>query len=185
MEAFRVNYQWRTAVVKDSGAYCFPQRFTPDFRQTYSHAAVYRWRLMRISGEQKEPIYIGEAEDVVRRIQRVIAPAKKEKPGDTNYRLNRIFKDYAATGRTVVLDIADIEPFEINGHSYGRGTLGDRFKRRALENLLLVDAVEDCRYELLNIAVDPVEKVRAAIAMLPPNVIREIAKKYAPESLGK
>jgi hypothetical protein len=138
---------------------------------------------MRVAGEQKEPIYIGEAEDLVRRIQRVITPGKKASETNTNYRLNKLFAGRVESGRTVVLDIAVIQEFEINGQRYGGDTLGDRFKRRALENILLVDAAKDSHYELLNIVIDPVEKARAVLSTMPPNAIREIAKKYAPASL--
>jgi hypothetical protein len=141
--------------------------------------------LIRVAGEQKEPIYIGEAENVVSRIQRVITPAKKAPESNTNLRLNKLFTSYVAGGRMVALDIADIQEFEINGKRYGGDTLGDRFKRRALENIILVDAAKDSQYELLNIVIDPVEKAREVLATLPPNVIREIVKKYAPDALKK
>lgn len=177
MDSFRFTYQWRTAV-----PYRFPERFTPAFRQAYSRSGVYRWRVLRIAGEEKEPVYIGEAENIVRRMQRVVTPAKKERAGDTSYRLNKIFKDFVAKDRTVVLDIADIDQFELNGQRYGGDTLGDRFKRRALENILLVDAVNDSHVELLNILIDPVEKVRVWLATLPPNQVREIFEKYGPKA---
>ena len=139
--------------------------------------------MIRAPGEQKEPIYIGEAEDLVRRIQRVITPGKKASETNTNYRLNKLFTSYVASGRTVVLDIADIQEFEINGQRYGGDTLGDRFKRRALENIILVDAAKDFHFELLNIVIDPLEKQRAILSTLPPNKIREIVRKYAPDAL--
>lgn len=178
MDSCQVHYQWRAG-----GGYNFGQCFTPDFRNVYCRPAVYRWRLMGNAGEQKEPIYIGEAEDLVRRIQQVITPGKKAIETNTNFRLNKLFTGYVANGRTVVLDIADIQEFEINGQRYGGDTLGDRFKRRALENIILVDAAKDFHFELLSIVIDPVEKARAVLSTLPPNVIREIAKKYRPDLL--
>jgi len=79
MDSFQIHYQWRAG-----GGCNFGQRFTLDFRRAYCRPAVYRWRLLRNPGEQKEPIYIGEAEDVVRRIQRVVTPGKKA----TSYLIN-------------------------------------------------------------------------------------------------
>jgi hypothetical protein len=178
MDSFQIHYQWRAA-----GDYCFPKRFDADFRRSYCHAAVYRWRLVRITGEHKEPVYIGEAENLVRRIQRVLTPAKKARDSNTSFRLNKIFAGYVAEGRSVVLDFADIQDFELNGQRYGRDTLGDRFKRRALENVLLVDAAKDPQFELLNVVIDPIEKVREFLSTLPPNGLRDIAKKYSPDSL--
>ncbi len=169
---------WRSALAREGQAYCFPDKFTRDFRDRYSISAVYRWRVMRIEGEVKEAIYIGEAEDLVRRIQRVLTPSRKTKGGDTNKRLNKIFHKYLKADRTIVLDIADFEPFEINGIRFGSDTIGDRFKRRALENILLGDAQASDKYELVNIFVDPVEKARQAVAKLPPSAVREVIKRY-------
>ncbi len=179
MSGFEISIQWRTVTARENGAtYNFPEQFTYYMRQEYSKPAVYRWRVMRISGEAKEPVYIGEAEDLVRRIQRVRTPSRKTKEGDTNRRLNKIFHEYLSAERKVVLDIADIEPFEINGVRFDKQGLGDRFKRRALENILLLIAQSSPGYELLNMVVDPIDKAERALKMLKPHQIREIIKHY-------
>ncbi len=182
MSGFDVSVQWRTAIARENGdAYCFPDKFTTYFRATYAIPAVYRWRVMRTSGEPKEPIYIGEAEDLVQRIQRVRTPSKKAKEGDTNRRLNKLFHEYLAAGKKIVVDIADIEPFEVNGVRFDRHGLGDRFKRRALENVLLVILQESMGFELLNMVVDPIDKAERALKMLKPHQIREVIRHYGLE----
>lgn len=133
---------------------------------------------MRTEKEPKEIVYIGEAEDLARRIQRVRTPARKGKGGDTNKRLNKIFHEYLKADRTIVLDVADFEPCEINGVRIDREAIGDRFKRRMLENLVLAMEQQVGRYELLNIAIDPIAKLRQKVAMLPPKKLREISKQH-------
>ena len=68
---------------------------------------------MRKEGEQKEPIYIGEAEELPKRIQRVRTPSNKAKDSNTNKRLHQIFQKYLTEGRIIVIDVADIDPFEV------------------------------------------------------------------------
>lgn len=178
MSGFTNHVQWRSALAREDQAYCFPDKFTRDFREKYSISAVYRWRVMRIEGEVKEAIYIGEAEDLVRRIQRVRTPSRKAKAGNTNKRLHKIFREYLRAGRKIVLDIADIESYEINGISFGCDTIDDRFQRRAIENILLAIAQASNEFELLNIIVDRVEKARRTLAKLPPHVVREVIRRY-------
>ena len=177
---FNLEVQWRTALVQENGQpYCFPDRFSLYFCDKYAMSAVYRWRVMRVAGEQKEPIYIGEAEDLVRRIQRVRTPSKNGKVGNTNVRLNRIFRDYLLTGKKILIDIADIGPFELNGIRFDGQALGDRFKRRALENLLLVLAQNSAQFEILNTIVEPLDKVERLLRELKPHELREVQRKYA------
>ena len=180
MENFQIQYQWRNA-----GGYNFGQPFTPNFRRDFSRPAIYMWRVIKNAGEQKEPIYIGETENLVRRIQCVMAPGAKVKETNTNYRLNKLFKGYVESGRTVALDLADIQEFQINGHWYGGEMLSDPFKRRALEHIILVETANTPRFELLNVLMDDHAMARAAVLSLPPNKIREIARKYAPDFMNK
>lgn len=178
MSGLTIYVQWKTAFARDGELYYFPEKFTRYFKEKYSIPSVYRWRIMRSEGETKEFIYIGEAEDLVQRIQRVRTPSRKARDGDTNKRLNKIFHEHLSAGRKIVLDIADIEPFEINGIRFGRDTIDDRFQRRAIENILLAMAQASNEFELLNIVVDRVEKARRTLAKLPPHVVREVFRRY-------
>lgn len=136
---------------------------------------------MQNEGDVTEPVYIGQAEDLVRRIQRVLTPPRATKNGNTNQRLNKIFSDFVRNGRRVVLDYADIDPFEVNGVRFGRDTLSDSFKRCALENVILALEAPNPHYELLNAVLEPVEKsLQALQAVLPAYKVREIVRKYIP-----
>ena len=59
---------------------------------------------------------------------------------DAERRLHDIFAKYVAEGRAIVIEFADVEPFEVNGVRLGRDTIGDRFKRRAIQHRLGLSA---------------------------------------------
>jgi len=178
MSGHAIFYQWRSALAREGEPYQFRDAFTGFFRDKYSVPGVYRWRVMRTSTNTKEPIYIGEAEDVVRRIQRVRTPSRKAKEVDTNKRLNALFHSYLSAGNIIFLEIVDVESFELNGVRFGRDTMGDRFKRRMTENLLLAIEQKSGAYELLNITIDPVQKARKALEKLPPGEVRKLIRQY-------
>lgn len=181
-----ISVQWRTATVGDGGeAYYFPDKFTRYFREKYSVPLVYRWRILRAQPGDREPIYIGEAEELPRRIQRVRTPSRKAKDSDTNKRLHQIFQKFLSQGRRIVIDVGDVEPFELNRVRFGGDTTGDPFKRRALENILLALAQSSEEFELLNVIVDPVEEVREALSRLKPHELREIMKRYGLDKVAK
>ena len=182
MSDIQLIVQWRTALVQENGeAYYFPNRMPLYFRDKYAVSTVYRWRIMRVQGEPKETIYIGEAEDLVQRIQRVLTPPKNGERASTNQRLNKIFHEYLLTGRKIVLDVADIQEFTVNGIRFDTSSMRDRFKRRTLENLLLVLAQHSEQFELLNIVVEPLAKAERLLKRLKPHQLREILRKYAPD----
>jgi hypothetical protein len=185
MTGLGISFQWRTAVVQEGGdAYYFPDKFTSYFREKYSTPVIYRWRVLKNQPGEKECVYIGEAEELPRRIQRVRTPSKTAKDTDTNKRLHQIFHDLLSQGRKIVIDVGDIDPFEVNGVRFGRQAIDDRFKRRALENIVLALAQESGEFQLLNVVVDPVEETRQKLLKLPPHKLRELMKIYGLEEPG-
>ena len=185
VSGFNVSLQWRSAVVRENGeAYNFPDKFTRYFRERYSVPVVYRWRVLKNQPGDKEPIYIGEAEELPRRIQRVRTPSTKAKETETNRRLHQIFQKYLAEGRKIVIDTADVELFEVNGIRFDNMGLRDRFKRCVLENLMLVIAQQSNEFELLNMVVEPLDKAERALKMLKPHEVRAIIKHYGLDNRG-
>lgn len=179
MSGFSISFQWRTALVSENGApYFFPDAFTKFFRKKYSVPAIYRWRALKNQPGEKEPIYIGEAEELPRRIQRVRTPSKTAKDTDTNKRLHTIFQKLLSEGRKIVIDVGDVEPFEINGVRFGGDTMHDPFKRRAVENILLALAQKSGEYEVLNIYVDPVAEAAEKLSKLPPHELKRLLKLF-------
>ena len=59
----------RSVMATKDKAYNFPQKFTRLMKDEYSLPAVYRWKVLRTQAEgSKECIYIGEGEDLLRRM---------------------------------------------------------------------------------------------------------------------
>jgi len=207
MGGLNISVTWRSAVTQKNGeAWRFPEKFTPYFKDRYSIPAIYRWRVDKRQPGEQERIYIGEGEELTRRILWVLKPHSSSKPGDTNRRLNEMFRQcvlrFAFLGarcskitllgfshlarrqsseekRSVWIDVADIDPFEINGIRFEQRDLGDLFKRRMLEYLLLAIAEADKSYDLLNKIIEPVDRDRELlIRRLSPRQVRETKERY-------
>lgn len=177
MSGSTISFQWRSAIIQQNGdPYYFPDKFTHFFRARYCVPVVYRWRVLKNQPGDKEPIYIGEAEELPKRIQRVRTPSKTVKDTDTNKRLHQIFREFLSQGRKIVVDVVDLDPFEVNGVRFGRDTMGDTFKRRAVENILLALAQKSGEFELLNAVVDPAEEVREKLSRLSAHQLRQLMK---------
>ena len=168
----KIYVQWRSMMEQNETPYNYPAKFSRYLRERYSVPAVYRWRVLELQPGERKTVYIGEAEDLIRRIQRVRTPSKKSKRGETNKRLKQIFDEKISSGRTIVLDIADFDSFEMNGVSFSPEELEDQFKRKALENLILCFAQAEGQ-EILNKVVDPVRKLLKTVEKLPRNQQRE------------
>jgi hypothetical protein len=179
-----IFFNWATVLVQENGEpYYFPGRFTPHFRRTYAVPAVYRWRVLKRQPGEKETIYIGEAEELARRIQRVLTPSATAKDSDTNKRLHQFFRN-CLLNQKIVIDVLRVEPFEINGVRLDQQSVGDRFKRRALENLALIFAQASGEFELLNIFIDPLDKARELLLRnLKPHQVREAVKRFGLDKL--
>ena len=180
LNSMKIHIQWRSMMEENGAAYQYPARFSRYLRERYSVPAIYRWRVQEAQPDERKTVYIGEAEDLIRRIQRVRTPSKR---WDTNKRLKQIFDGKISAGRTVILDVADFEPFELNGVSFSSKELGDQFKRKALENLILCFAQAEGQ-ELLNKQVDPVQKAVNAVEKLPRNQQRQLLTKLQ-QRVGK
>ena len=195
MGTFRITAVWRTAVGQDlaknggDSGYYFPQKMCPAFKEKYAVPAIYRWRVMRDTNrwpnDLVEKIYIGEAEELTRRIHWVLKPHSAAKSTDTSKRLNALFTNLVAQGRKIVIDVADFDPFEINGIRFDKRDIGDRFKRRMLESYFLVEAEASPNFDLLNARIDPVDEVRQSLSRLTPRQARETAKLYGTRKASK
>lgn len=181
---FTIFIQWATALVQENGwAYNFPGKFTPYFRQAYAVPAVYRWRVIRLQPGEKETIYIGEADELTRRMQRVLTPPSTAKDSNTNKRLSLALRGFLPT-HSVVIEVARIQPFEINGVRFDQQSLGDRFKRRAIENLALAFAQASGEFTLLNTFIEPIEKARELLVRhLKPHQVRQAVKQFGLDKL--
>jgi hypothetical protein len=146
--------RWKTVLAQPDLSYTFPQKVSVHLSNNYFSPAVYRWRVLPKSTDVPEAIYIGEAEDLSTRIQRVLTPGRKP---TTNRKLRNFFDEAIASGSSVILEMADFDEFVINGVRIASKDLHNPFKRRALENLLL-SAECGSKRRLVNQCVDSIER---------------------------
>ena len=78
--------------------------------------------------------YIGETEDLARRITKYITPGKKQV---TNLRLKAYFDNALKEDQLIELQTLKFEPFQINKVTFSMDLLGHAHVHRMLENLVL------------------------------------------------
>ena len=172
-----IPIQWRAALANErpQRGYEYPEKLSDFFRSHYSGAAVYRWRIHPGQEGQREAVYVGEADNLAQRVQRVRTPAKTRKGGQTNLRLKKKFDEARRRGKHVFLDVADFEPFELNGALITRDYLDNKFKRCLMENLCIC-TLEKEGYELLNKRLEPTSTVERRFRALSPSKKRTALK---------
>jgi len=145
-----ITVHWNAVFEKPNILYLFPHRFGQYFRKHHKTAAIYRWRVVPSAPEQTELVYIGQADDLHRRIQRVLTPSKSGRKGDTNLRLHQLFVEASASGDTVLLETASFDDFTINGVLFSPSTIKNEFVRCAVESILVRLAEKEETAKLLN-----------------------------------
>jgi hypothetical protein len=184
VESFQIHFQWRAVLAAESQGYTFPSRLTSFLRDKYCVPAVYRWRVHPGDQGKPEELYIGEAENLSRRIQHVLTPGGKTKKKNTNARLREQLDLRCGAGKHVYLDYLDFPPFELNGALVTADLFREGFLRKAIENLCLYFA-QTQGHALLNCRVDAVEKVARNLLKLPPDVLRRALAMAQNGGVGK
>ena len=174
-----IPIQWRGALASErpQRGYEYPEKFSDFFRSHYSGAAVYRWRIHPGQEGRREAVYVGEADNLAQRVQRVRTPAKTRKGGQTNLRLKEKFDEARKGGKRVFLDLADFEPFELNGALITPDSLDNKFKRCLMENLCIC-TLEKEGYGLLNKRLEPASTAERWFRGLSPREKRKVLKAF-------
>ncbi len=106
--------------------------------------------------------YIGEAENVARRLNHYLCPGKRQL---TNLRLKALLHTERSNNSAIRFQVARFEPFSINGCPLSDNTLTDPHVRKMVENLLIV--VERSQGVLiLNKGTDLLEKKKEELREL-------------------
>jgi hypothetical protein len=178
VKSIDIEVRWVVVKEENGSPYSFPNRLSPFIRKNYCHPVIYRWSVSSSEAVQSEAVYVGEAEDLSVRIQRVLTPGETEKRGgQTNERLRKKFDEGLAKGNKISLETADFEDFEFNRVCLSKQQLHNRFHRCALENLLILVEVAAGR-EVLNHLPTFENKATRMLSKVYPNVPRgEIHRK--------
>jgi hypothetical protein len=185
MKSINVEVRWVVVKEEDGSPYSFPNLLSPFIRENYCHPVIYRWRMSSSDATRPEAVYVGEAEDLAKRIQGVRTPGNADKKaGQTNKRLRKEFDKRLADGYTILLEIADCEDFEFNGLVLAKRELHNRFHRCAWENLLILVELAAGR-EVLNRLVTIEDKATRLVSKHFPDAPREKIHQAMHELLAK
>ncbi len=135
MNSLEIRYRWADVQSSQGYPYEFPDNVTNFMSVNYSSPAVYRWTV-RGARQYLLALYIGETEDVVRRVGQYLAPGKQQA---TNLRLRAYFDAACQRGEKVALQTFEFESFQINKVTFTRELLGHSHVRKMLENFILVE----------------------------------------------
>ncbi len=134
---FEIEFTWKNLESGPGESYRFPDISTPHMKR-YRIPAVYRWVVLNHDGSL-EATYIGEAENVERRLKHYL------KPGDsqyTNLRIKATLEEYQSQGKDIRFQLVTFENFVINACNFGNDRLSDPFVRAVVENLVVLEAFQ-------------------------------------------
>ena len=141
-----VNHNWIPVDNRPGVPYCFPQPLPKGFRGKWSVPAIYRWVVFRDHPGDLRRLYIGETDQLGRRIYGYLNPGVSQ---FTNQRIKARFEDEISSGCKVVLEVLHFDPFALQGISISEADLADKAVRRMLENLFVVFFTRS-GYQVLN-----------------------------------
>jgi hypothetical protein len=112
-----------------------------------------------------EAVYVGEAEDLRRRLGNYLSPGERK----TAARVRSLLQEYQAQGKEIRLQSLQFEDFAVNSYVFEFANLSNPFARRAIENLVIVDTIRfGCK--VLNKGADAIEKKIGALFKKVPEV---------------
>jgi hypothetical protein len=148
----KIGYRWLSVDLENGVPFEFSESSLKTRRQLPQKPSVYRWAVYK--GDILRKVYIGETENLKKRVYRYIKPGKK--PG-TNLLLNAILSEDVAKGANVRLEVLNIDPIYLNSVYLCDGILSDQYIRKMMESLTVVDS-DVTQYEILNATLNPNER---------------------------
>jgi hypothetical protein len=133
MNALEIRYVWIDVQSSVGYNYQYPNTVSAYMREQYGRPSVYRWMVW--TPTSLSALYIGETDDLARRVQHCLSPGKRQA---TNLRLKAYFGEALGRGERVELQTFTFEPFQINNVNFSMDLLGHTHIRRMFENLVLV-----------------------------------------------
>ena len=126
-------YDWVPVESAPGVAYAFGQPVSPYLRQAYARPAVYRWRIRPGPEGEAELRYIGETEDLPRRMYHCLKPGPSQQ---TDLRLHGLLMQALDRRAHVQAEVLRVDSCEVNGRLAAESSFADSGFRRCLEELL-------------------------------------------------
>ncbi len=134
LNTLEITHRWADVQSAQGYNYLYPTVASPYMKGQYCRPAVYRW-MVWTPGYGIHAYYVGETENLVRRIQHCLRPGNTQA---TNLRLKAYFDEAVNQKQQVELQTLVFEPFQVNKVNFSMELLGHTHIRRFLENLVLV-----------------------------------------------
>lgn len=148
----KIGYRWFSIELENGVSFEFSESDLRIRRQLPQKPSVYRWAVYE--GDILRKVYIGEGENLKRRVYKYFKPGTK--PG-TALRLNKIFREDIAKGANIRLEVLHIDPIYLNNVYLCDGRLTDQYIRKMMENFTIADS-DVTQYEILNATLNPIER---------------------------
>jgi len=159
VRAINVDFEWVPLEAEVGKPYRYPFAATKHMKESYSQPGVYRWAVF---AKETEPwaVYIGEAEDLVRRLAGYLKPGNKQQ---TNLRIKQYLDERLTSGSRIEFHKLDFSPFKVNGVELSIDTCHKSPVRKILENLAILQH-EKKLCTVMNRTADVREKKRVKAA---------------------
>lgn len=135
MNILEIVHRWANVQTSQGYNYLYPTEVSPYVKGQYCGPAVYRWMVWTPGCYGVHAYYVGETDNLARRIQHYLRPGSSQK---TNLRLKACFDEAVSQKQKVELQTLVFEPFQVNKVQFSIELLGHTHVRRTLENLVLV-----------------------------------------------
>src|SRR6266571_9269009 len=112
MNELRVDFRWVCVEREPGQTYLYPETLTRHVRENYSKAFVYRWAIFRQEPDVLAAVYIGEAEDLARRLKNYLAGHQAQ---SQVRRVKLLLDKYHDQGRRIELQTLSLPSFTVNG----------------------------------------------------------------------
>lgn len=128
-------YKWVPVLREEDKNYRFPEGITSFMRRNYRRPAVYRWNIFRNRLGDEKLIYIGETEELCRRIYQYLNPGRRQR---TSKRIRKELENYLNKGFKIELEVLKFDKIKVGSHTIRTDDLEDKHVRRFLEELMTI-----------------------------------------------
>jgi hypothetical protein len=130
-----IDYHWIPVNVNIAEEYQFPTQVSKFMREKYSGPAIYRWLPFKSQKGDVSLVYIGEADNFVRRVNGYLNPGSGQ---DTNIMMSNAFKYLQYSGHKVALEELKFTEFNLGSIKLSKEDLRSKLTRILLEHMFAV-----------------------------------------------
>jgi hypothetical protein len=127
-----LDFTWLAIESAQGAPYRFPAEMEPRLHALWSRPAVYRWVCSGAVEGELPHIYVGETEDLAKRLRGYLTPGPSQR---TNRRMFDLLSAELKAGRSASLEVLSFDVLTLGEQSLTAADLADPAVRRLLEGL--------------------------------------------------